>query len=134
MPICPHCGRTVRKDIPKPDWPIAGSVKNAYDQKVPWNYHRDGTCEHCGHAFYITLFQEISKKESRITTVKAASKQVETGFVDLIAGLSGVEIIQSSSSGTEQSIFISTNELKCMINALQDSPLLEQLDWREDYR
>ena len=130
IPICPQCGRLVRKEIPKPNWPIVGSVNNAYDGIVPWNYRWEGTCEHCGHDFGLLLYQDLGRKKIRKIIVRVASKQVETD-VDSVAGLSGVEIIQASVP--EHSIFVSTNELKCLIDALKDSPLLEQLDWKEDY-
>lgn len=132
IPICPHCGRPVRKETPKPKWPIVGSVKSAYDRNVPWNYQWDGTCENCGRYLGFCIVQTISENNTRCIYVREASKQVKT-FIDAVAGLSGVEIEQKSNTDTDQSMFISTNELKCLINALQDSPLLEQLDWREDY-
>lgn len=134
IPICPHCGKPVRKETPKPNWPIVGSVKSAYDRNVPWNYQWDGTCENCGRNLGLWIFQTIPNSNPRFTYVREASKQVKTSL-DSMAGLSGVEIVQNhgSETDTNQCMFISTNELKCLINALQNSPLLEQLDWGEDY-
>ena len=47
-------------------------------------------------------------------------------------GLSGVEIEQRNSMDGVKKTFISTNELKYLINVLKDSPILKQLDWNED--
>lgn len=134
IPVCPRCGKPVRKTITRPKWPIVGSIKgNAYDGKVPWNYLWNGRCEHCGHDFTLTMTQKISSPDKdRYTTVRVASKRVETGSPDSFIGLSGVEIEQRNSMDGVKKTFISTNELKYLINALKDSPILKQLDWSED--
>lgn len=140
IPFCPHCGKKVKNNIPHPDWPIVGSIDgNAYDGKVPWNYKWDGRCENCGHDFSITMIQRMdSSHNDRQTIARVSKRQVqamsEDGYIlnDAFIGLSGVEIEQRNSIDGVKKTFISTNELKYLINALKNSPLLEQLDWNED--
>ena len=136
IPLCPMCGRPIRKNINHSTWAVVGSSVNAYDRKVPWNYRWDGMCESCGynHNIYIReIIRTISWGDRiRMITVKAASHQVMT-FIDAATILSGVEIERFSEEGENEKVFISTNELKQLIDALKGSPLLEQLDWNEDY-
>lgn len=140
-PYCPYCGQRVRNSIPHPDWPIIGSIEgHAYDGKVPWNYKWDGRCENCGHDFSITIVQKInSPYNDRQTLLKVSDRHLQekgdNGFLipDAFIGLSGVEIEQRNSIDGVQKIFISTNELKYLLNALINSPFIEQLDWSEDY-
>ena len=94
-----------------------------------WN----GRCESCGFDFTITMRQKMSSSdEDRYTVVRVASETVESDYVDVFMGLSGVEIEQRNSLDGVKKTFISTNELKYLINALKDSPILEQMDWYED--
>lgn len=140
IPLCPHCGRPVRKGMPHSDFPIIGSIEgNAYDGRIPWNYNWDGKCENCGHDFSITMTQRMdSSHNDRQTIVRVSKRQVqamsEDGYIlnDAFIGLSGVEIEQHNSIDGIKKTFISTNELKYLINTLKNSPLLEQLDWNED--
>ena len=141
IPRCPHCGKPVRKSIPCPNWPIVGSIEGGvYDKKVPWNYKWNGFCENCGHDYSISMTQMIdSPYNDRQTVLRTSDRRLQSkgrdGLVlfDAFIGLSGVEIEQYDDDGNFQKMFISTNELKFLINALKDSPLLEQSDWREDY-
>ena len=79
-----------------------------------------------------------SSHNDRQTIVRVSKRQVqamsEDGYIlnDAFIGLSGVEIEQCNSIDGVKKTFISTNELKYLINALKNSPLLEQLDWNED--
>ena len=79
IPLCPHCGRPLRREIPRSNFPVIGSIEgHAYDGKVPWNYLWDGKCENCGHDFSITMTQKIYKPEKdRYTTVKVSARRVE---------------------------------------------------------
>lgn len=85
----------------------------------------------------MSAFKKCSN--DRQTVLKASDRRLQSkgkdGLVlfDAFIGLSGVEIEQYDDDGNFQKMFISTNELKLLINALKDSPLLEQSDWREDY-
>lgn len=134
IPLCPHCGRPLRREIPRSNFPVIGSIEgHAYDGKVPWNYLWDGKCENCGHDFSITMTQKIYKPEKdRYTTVKVSARRVERMTSDDLIGLSGVEIEQHNSIDGVKKTFISTNELNYLINALKNSPILKQLDWNED--
>lgn len=134
-PLCPHCGELVRKRIhgyPYRIRSIEGGAK-------PWNYMWNGKCENCGHDFSITMTQRMdSSHNDRQTIVRVSKRQVqamsEEGYIlyDAFIGLSGFEIEQRNSIDGVKKTFISTNELKFLINALNKSPLLEQLDWYED--
>ena len=141
IPFCPHCKKKVKNSIPHPDWPIVGSIDgNAYDGKVPWNYKWDGRCENCGHDFSITMIQRINTPyNDRLTILRSSDRRIQEkrdgGFdsPDAFIGLSGIEIEQRNSTDSVQKVFISTNELKYLLDALKNSPFLEQLDWHEDY-
>lgn len=137
IPICPHCGQPLRKAVQKPHWPIVGSINNAYDGKVPWNYLWDGKCESCGYNHNISIGQSIPcispepENKDKLTTVKVCSRKVMT-FLDSATVLSGVEI-ETHLDGEKKSLFLSTNELKFLMDLLKDSPIIQQLDWGEDY-
>lgn len=132
IPICPHCGQPLRNSVPH-HFDIGSIEGNAFDGKVPWNYLWDGRCECCGHDFSITMHQKIhTQQKDRYTTVRASARCIERDLSDDLIGLSGVEIEQRNSIDGLKKTFISTNELKYLINALKNSPLLKQLDWYED--
>lgn len=132
MPRCPHCGSPVRNGVPH-HFDIGSIEGSAFDGEVPWNYLWDGRCENCGHDFSIAMHQKIHTSEKdRYTTVKASTRWIERNTSDDLIGLSGVEIEQYNGIDGVNKIFISTNELKYLINAIKGSPLLEQLDWLED--
>jgi len=143
IPLCPHCGRPVRKFVPVPpkDAQIS-SIKCLGDGIVPWNYGWDGRCENCGHDFSIIMNIDMGSTGPdncfRKTTIKASSR----GFLHHITCnfgewrstvLSGVEIETHCERGygTEK-IFISANELKYLMNVLQGSPILKQLDYYQE--
>lgn len=134
MPFCTCCGKPIRKSIPHPDFPIIGSIQgHAYDGNVPWNYRWNGRCENCGQDFSISMHQKIHTQEKdRYTSVRVSARWVERDTSDDLIGISGVEIEQRNSIDGVKRTFVSTNELKYLINALKNSPLLEQLDWNED--
>lgn len=128
-PLCPHCGEPVRKKIFSHPY----RIKSIEGSATPWNYGWNGRCESCGYDFTLTMRQKLSfPDEDRYTVVRVASKPAESGYVDVFMGLSGVEIEQRNSIDGVKKTFISTNELKYLISALKDSPILEQKDWYED--
>ena len=135
VPICSHCGRPIRTKIRKPDFPV-GSLDDAYDGKVPWNYHWDGRCEHCGHDFGISIRQilpNIVKENSdKWTSIRPSSRTIRDPMADIVTMLSGVEI-ETKLNGATEKIFLSTNELKYILDELKASPILAQLDWSQDY-
>lgn len=136
MPTCPHCGKHIRKDVPLPTLIDIGSIEgDATDGKIPWNYDWNGKCDNCGHDFSISMTQRIhsnSPKYDRKTTLRTSWRRVFYGSADQYVGLSGFEIEQYNGTDGSGKIFISTNELKYIIKALKNSPLLEQLDWNEN--
>lgn len=79
-----------------------------------------------------------SPHNDRQTIVRVSKRQVQTmseeGHIlhDAFIGLSGVEIEQHNPIDGVIKTFISTKELKYLINALKDSPILKQMDWNED--
>jgi hypothetical protein len=133
IPKCLHCGNPVRKGIPMPDNYYVGSIEgNAYDGKTPWNYGWDGKCDNCGQDYNISMRQIIPTYDfgnDKITTVKIKEYNIMiscTGPCSI--GLSGVEIKSRIGNGSVQTIFLSTNELKYLMNILKNSPILKQLD------
>ena len=138
IPLCPHCGRPIRKFVPK-DAGIS-SIKCLGDGIVPWNYKWDGRCESCGHDFNVVMNINMGSYgpdcKTRQTIVKVSSR----GFchnAEALCGegwasteLSGVEI-ETKCGGNVEKIFLSANELKYLIKVLRDSPILKQLDYYE---
>ena len=132
IPNCPYCGKPIRKNLPEVSWPVVGSIQSAYDHKVPWNYNWNGVCENCGHNFNIGIVHNYNDDGiSRKTIIKVAQKPVPTRLRDLFISLSGVEIEQQTKEGVAK-MFISTGELKFILEKLSQSPILEQIDCRED--
>lgn len=140
IPVCKQCGHPIRKSIPSP----VGSVSNnQYDEEqiAPWNYGWDGKCEYCGHDYTICMGIQIDddgNKTDKKTLVSAdcmdfAVHQGSDGIVsDKYTVLSGVTIRTFVGDTARGEVFLSANELKCLIDALKDSPLLEQHDCKFD--
>ena len=144
IPLCPHCGRMVRRFIPKPPKEVRiSSINNMGDGIVPWNYEWDGRCENCGHDFNIVMRIDMGStgpdNKVRETRIRVGAK----GFLHHITSswnfnkctvLSGVEIESRCGLGNErEKFFLSANELKYLIRALQESPILKQLDYYSEY-
>ena len=140
IPTCPHCGRPLRKGIPRPEYGIVvSSINDIRDRIVPWNYNWDGRCESCGHDFNIKMHIDMGStgpdNNIRETTVRVSSR----GFLHHITCdygegsatvLSGVEIETHCGLGrNREKFFLSANELKYLMKALQNSPVLKQLDY-----
>lgn len=142
IPLCPHCGRTVRKCVPSPKKGVrVSSIKCLGDGIVPWNYMWDGRCEHCGHDFNVVMRIDMGStsidNKIRETTVKVSSR----GFLHHITcnwkdwrstELSGVEIETKCGGNKHEKFFLSANELKYLMKVLQNSPILKQLDYYEE--
>jgi hypothetical protein len=107
------------------------------DGKVPWNYGWNGKCENCGHDFGIVMNIDMGSTgpdhRMRQTVVKVGTR----GFchnAEAFRGegcntnLSGVEI-ETRCGGQSEKLFLSANELKYLMNVLQNSPILQQLDY-----
>ena len=78
---------------------------------------------------------ELSDKQ---TSVKVATKSYLYSFTgDQSLILSGVEIESRVGGRTGdkqvQKIFLSTNELKCLLKVLSHSPILQQEDYEHDF-
>lgn len=133
IPQCPHCGEPIRKSLPSIDWPIVGAIEgSAYDHKIPWNYGWDGICENCHHDFNIKMVQKLNENSfKRETSIRVTARLIPI-HLDTLLGLSGVVIEQQNSTDGEIKMFLSTNELRFILNALKHSPIIEQWDWRED--
>lgn len=135
-PLCANCGKPIRTMVKIPTFPIVGSLNDAYDRDVPWNYHWDGKCEHCGHDYGISIRQilpNIVKENSdKWTSIRPSSRTIMDPMVDSVTMLSGVEI-ETKLNGATEKIFLSTNELKYILDELKASPFLAQLDWSQDY-
>lgn len=134
IPRCMYCGEPIRKSIPDVKWPMVGSLEGgAYDHKVPWNYGWDGICENCGHDFTIKMVQDLDQQGTKRETIVKVSADLVRTHIDAGVGLSGVEIEQNSKIDGTTKMFISTNELRFLMNALKRSPILDQWDWRADW-
>lgn len=141
IPICKHCGHPLRKGIPRPPYGIAvSSLTDIRDNIVPWNYQWDGKCEHCGHDYNITMMLNMDSyghdNKTKQTTIKVSSKEYCHDFeccqgegIDTV--LSGVEI-HTKTDIQDETVFISSNELKYLLQALRDSPLCQQFDYETE--
>lgn len=139
IPVCPHCGRSLRKGIPRPEHCIVvSSLFDIRDRVVPWNYKWDGKCEHCGHDFNIAMHINMGStgpdNRERQTYVRVSAAGFNHHLLSLNPGefgtntvLSGVEI-----NNKDGRVFLSTNELKYLIKMLQNSPILKQFDYYEE--
>ena len=133
-PFCENCNKSVRKDNY-----IAVNNFGRCLTNTPWNSGWKGQCEHCNYDYNISLRQMVSNHMwpvERRTDIKISNKNYMDS-VDSFMILSGVEIIISETFGGEKKIsktelFISTNELKYIIQKIKSSPLLEQFDWDAD--
>lgn len=140
IPLCPHCGRPVRRFVPNPPAGTrVSSMKDINDGKVPWNYGWDGRCENCGHDFSIIMNIDMGStgtdNRERQTCVRASAAgfnhhelTMSPGEMGINTVLSGVEIETKCGKHFEK-IFLSANELKYLMKVLQDSPILKQLDY-----
>ena len=133
IPLCPHCGRPVRKHVPMPPKEVCiSSINNMGDGIVPWNYEWNGKCENCGRDFNIVMRIDMGStgpdNRLRMTKVQVAQhwfphnyNEDEPSQYNTI--LAGVEIEEG-----DKSIFLSAKELQYLIKTLQNSPILQQLD------
>lgn len=144
IPLCPHCRRPLRKHVPLPSQGVCVSSINCLgDGVMPWNYEWDGRCENCGHDFNFVMRINMGSTgpDNRIreTKVKASAK----GFLHHVTSnlgelrstvLSGIEIETRCGLGNEnEKLFLSANELKYLMSMLQNSPILQQLDYYAEY-
>lgn len=141
IPLCPHCGSPIRKQLPIPPKGVCiSSINHMGDGIVPWNYEWDGKCESCGHDFNIVMHIDMGSTgpdhKIRETKVTVGANEfthhitIQIGEVLSATALSGVKIETDGPLGKEK-IFLSANELKYLMKALQNSPILKQLDYYE---
>ena len=141
IPVCTCCGKPLRRGIPHPEHGIAvSSLYDIRDRVVPWNYKWDGHCENCGHDYNVVMRIDMGSRgpdnRDRQTVVKVGDR----GYchnVEAFLGegsstvLSGVEI-ETRCGHQVETLFLSANELKYLMKALQNSPILKQFDYLED--
>ena len=143
IPICAHCGRPLRRGIPRPEHGlVVSSLYDIRDRIIPWNYQWDGRCENCGHDYNVVMNINMGSNgpdhKMRQTIVKVASRgfchDVESCLGEISSTeLSGVEI-ETRCGDQVQTLFLSANELKHLMRVLQNSPVLRQFDYYvEDY-
>ena len=135
IPICKHCGQRLRRNIPS----LVGAVSNIQDSsrlEAPWNYNWDGKCEYFGHdyAFHVGLqINDDALKTIKRTFVSADCMGFAVpGTCDKYTVLSGITIKTYVGEAKRGEVFLSSNELKKLIDLLKDSPLLEQFDYKFD--
>ena len=141
IPLCPHCGRPIRKYIPMPSKEVqVSSINNMGDGIVPWNYEWDGKCENCGHDFNIVMRIDMGSTGPDNREMRTFVRVSATGFnhraltinpgeIGTNTVLSGVEIETNCGNGLVEKLFLSANELKYLMRALQNSPILKQWDY-----
>jgi hypothetical protein len=137
-PVCYKCGKEVRNNN--------FDTKNEFTKCMsspPWNSGWEGKCEHCGYDYNIHYSQIVSASDfsliKRETSV-AISQMKHMDSLDTFVILSGVEMEitethqfnSDTPTAINRKIFISTNELKYLIAALKNSPILAQYDWDVD--
>ena len=139
IPLCPHCGRPLRKSVPMPPKGVRiSSINHMGDGIVPWNYEWDGNCENCGHDYNVVMQINMGStgpdNKIRETEIKVGAN----GFMhDITANLgegsatvlSGVEITTKCGHDHSEKLFLSANELKHLMKVLQNSPILKQFDY-----
>lgn len=135
IPICKHCGHRIRRNAPT----IPGYIKCIKDQSkdtAPWNHGWDGKCEFCGYDYTIRMGIQIDddgQKTDKRTSVSADCMAFDfPGCCDIYTILSGVTIRSYVGGKVRGEVFLSADELKCLIDSLKDSPLLEQYDFKFD--
>lgn len=136
IPLCPHCGRPVRRYVPKPPKEVRiSSINNMGDGVVPWNYEWEGRCESCGHDFNIEMHIDMGstgpdnrERQTRVRVCAAGfnhhERTMSPGEGGVNTVLSGVEITNKNGR-----VFLSANELKHLIKVLHNSPILKQFDY-----
>lgn len=144
IPICAHCGRPLRRGIPRPEHGlVVSSLYDIRDRIIPWNYQWDGRCENCGHDYNIVMRINMGStgpdNKIRETKVKVGAggfmHDITANFGEgSVTVLSGVEIETKCDHGNSEKLFLSANELKHLMKALHNSPILKQFDYyEEDY-
>ena len=134
--ICAHCGRPLRKGIPRPEHGlVVSSLYDIRDRIIPWNYQWDVKCENCGHDFNIVMHIDMGStgldNRVRETKVKVSSVGFPHRTITADLGemrsteLSGVEIETKCDRGPSEKLFLSANELKHLMKVLQNSPILK---------
>ena len=132
IPICKHCGHRVRRGITSDS--RVSYIQDDHKKITPWNYRWNGKCEYCGHdySFDMETLLDIQGQKKR-TTVSADSRVNLVNRNDHIyTVLSGVTIRTFVGETMRGEIFLSANELKYLLDSLEDSPLLEQCDYKFD--
>lgn len=129
VPRCRYCGHLLRNSIPAYNGYI-------YDVKekvrlTPWNYFWNGKCENCGHDYNIHIVVPIEQGKNKETSVYADRCGIATYAPDEYTVLSGVTI-KTEVEGKCNEVFLSAKELRYLVNALKNSPLLEQYDYFHD--
>lgn len=142
IPVCPHCGKPLRKGIPRPEHGVTvSSMFDIRDHIVPWNYKWVGICEHCGNDFSfamrINMGSTGSDNNFRETSIRVGARgflhHITCDYGDWCSTiLSGVEIETKCGSGKSEKFFLSANELKYIMEVLKDSPILKQFDYYEE--
>lgn len=132
VPVCKKCGHRIRRSIPSSRG-LVSYIHDFQEKIAPWNYKWDGKCEFCGHDYNVYTRAMIDKGQNKETTVCADSfGVVETGTFDQLTVFSGVTIQTYVGGELKGKVFLSANELKYLMDALKDSPLLEQYDYHFD--
>ena len=142
IPVCPKCGKPLRKGIPRPEHGVAvSSLKDIRDHIIPWNYYWNGRCDNCGHDFSFSWNIDMGStgpdNKIRNTVVRIGVEtflhHITCEFDDWASTvLSGVEIETKCGFGQSEKIFLSVNELKYLMEILKDSPIMQQFDYQTE--
>lgn len=137
VPTCSECHQPIRKQGSKREQHIPGAFANP-----PWNAGWGGVCEHCGKDYCLSFTNSLrGQGRLEIESGRNISVQIKSEgyryFIDELVALAGVEITINTFgpylSDKREKLFISIQELKEIMRLLQNSPVMEQYDWGEDW-
>jgi hypothetical protein len=125
LPVCSNCRQPLRKGcIVKPSSVIMSGS--------PWNEQWDGKCEHCGFDYNLHIQTAYRVNNICVTTLRHPTS---CDTAEVISGIEIETVTKNTFLNTSktETLFLSTEELKYIIDALNNSPVLKQFDWGEDW-
>ena len=136
-PTCSKCGNPLRKENRRVPIECSGTFEYRHVPEFGyvWNDSWNGVCENCGFDCNLQFTQNLGNG-TRVSSVRIADRRFPTYSSCDGEVLSGVELEITSQGryfSETQRIFISTNELKHLLKMLENSPILKQYDWGEDW-
>lgn len=132
VPVCKQCGHRIRRTVPSSNG-LVSYVLDSSEKVTPWNYKWDGKCEFCGFDYNVHTKVKIEEGQYKVTSVCIDTcGVVDEGTCDQLTVFSGVTIRTSIGGKNQGEVFLSANEVKYLLDAIKESPLLEQFDYHFD--